>query len=46
LYTEGKSAPFANEQDHAGEPIREIGDLAGVENGKSATQSAFDSAAE
>jgi hypothetical protein len=27
-------------------PIRDSGDLAGVENGKSATQSAFDSAAE
>jgi hypothetical protein len=27
-------------------PIRESGDLAGVENGKSATQSAFESAAE
>jgi hypothetical protein len=41
LYTEVKSAPFANEQHHASKPIRESSDAAGMENGERHA-SAFD----
>jgi hypothetical protein len=41
LYTEVKPAPFANEQHHVSQPIQESGHVAGMENGKSTTHSAF-----